>query len=463
MPVFDTQTIDSAADIAAQAQVARDDGANSSAGTQAQQVETPEGRIVPKTTTESTNANRPDTIENGNVDVGTDADTVTLNNSQSISSPEQSGALAAPISTFLDPQQIAEFNQLQKLGAGTGSKPVNNATQGGVGAGNDDSANPPNNSTRNRLDELYAGVANAIVAQDNILDQYASYTYSLSWYLADPDTYNKLIKSPKRNLEGYYLLMQSGGAPVNNQVPVNNGTNSTVQTSGTVGYGRSPFFPLDYYLDNFEFGINYAGGLESGGPATFTTVSFTVTEPNGITLLDNLFAAVSDLYQKKSIVKPGVVPNYISATFIMVVRFYGYDVNGNLVQPIARRAGVTDNQAAVEKFIPFLIKDINFRVANKVVEYQITGTGVSTNTAFSTDRGSIPQNFQFQGATVKDILVGSVVQQTASTAAGDQTRNGVPIKDSAPASIANIIRKFEAGQGQQSGQQLIANDGLGEG
>ena len=257
--------------------------------------------------------------------------------------------------------------------------------------------------------------------------------------------------------------MQSGGAPVNNQVPVNNGTNPTVPTAGTVGYGRSPFFPLDYYLDNFEFGINYAGGLESGGPATFTTVSFSVTEPNGITLLDNLFAAVSDLYQKKSIVSPGVVPNYIAATFVMVVRFYGYDVNGDLVQPIARRVGSTDNQAAVEKFIPFVIKDINFRVANKLVEYQITGTGVSTNTAFSTDRGSIPQNFQFQGATVKEILVGTVVQQTASAAAGDQTRNGVPIQDTPPGTTANTIRKFESGQGQQSGQQLIANNGWGEG
>jgi hypothetical protein len=462
----------SAADITVQSQLARDDNANTKAAPPIQYIETPEGRIVSRTTVAtnvgsdsssvpSTNAILPNTIANGNVDAGTNANTVTLTNSQAIPSPLPSGALSNP--PFLDPAQAAKFNQLQASGAITGSTPINNATQGGVGAGSDDAAQPTTNTTRNRLDELYAGAANAIIAQDNILDNYASYTYSLSWYLVDPDTYNKLIKSPKRNLEGYYLLVQSGGAPVNNQVPVNNGTNPTVPTAGTVGYGRSPFFPLDYYLDNFEFGINYAGGLESGGPATFTTVSFSVTEPNGITLLDNLFAAVSDLYQKKSIVSPGVVPNYIAATFVMVVRFYGYDVNGDLVQPIARRVGSTDNQAAVEKFIPFVIKDINFRVANKLVEYQITGTGVSTNTAFSTDRGSIPQNFQFQGATVKEILVGTVVQQTASAAAGDQTRNGVPIQDTPPGTTANTIRKFESGQGQQSGQQLIANNGWGEG
>jgi hypothetical protein len=287
---------------------------------------------------------------------------------------------------------------------------------------------------RNRLDELYGGVNNAIVSQDNVLDFYASYTYSLSWYLIDPATYNQLVKSPKRNLEGYYLLVQSGGAPVNNQVPANNGTNPTVQTSGTVGYGRSPFFPLDYYIDNLEFNVAYAG-TATNGAATFSDLTFTISEPNGITLLDNLYSAVADLYNKKNIVKPGTPPNYSAAMYVIVIRFYGYDVDGNLVQPIGRRTGVTDSRAAIEKFIPFIISNIDFKVANKLVEYQISGTVPGTATGFSTNRGSIPQNFQFQGSTVKDILVGTVVQQTASQAAGDQVRNGIPIQTSPPGNI----------------------------
>jgi len=274
----------------------------------------------------------------------------------------------------------------------------------------------------------------------------------------DPDTYNKLVKSPKRNLEGYYLLVQSGGAPVNNQVPVNNGTNPTVQTSGTVGYGRSPFFPLDYYIDNLEFDVAYAGKA-TGGAATFSNLTFTITEPNGISLLDNLYSAVADLYSKKNITKPGVTPNYSSAAYVMVIRFYGYDVDGNLVQPIARRTGVTDSQAAVEKFIPFNITDINFKVANKLVEYQIAGTVPGTATGFSTNRGSIPQNFQFQGTTVKEILVGTVVQQTASQAAGDQTRNNVPIQTSPPGSN----NTQDPTQRAQAVLAAAGNNGQGEG
>jgi len=424
----------SSADTTALAQAARDDAANTSAAKVQQKVETVDGRIVPAVAAAPTNADPPATTATGNVDTGTNAETVTLANSQAIASPPASGAIAAPPSTpFLDPAQRAQFNQLQSSGAVAGATPINSGTQAGVGARGDDAAQPTTNATRNRLDELYGGASNAILSQGNILDKYASYTYSLSWYLVDPTTYNQLVKSPKRNLEGYYLLVQSGGAPINNQVPTNISTTATNQTSATVGYGRSPFFPLDYYIDGLEFNVTYGGTPAAGGSATFSDLSFTVTEPNGISLLDNLYRAVSDLYTKKNLVKPGTAPNYSAAMYVIAIRFYGYDIDGNLVQPIARRSGVTDNQAAVEKFIPFIIGSIDFKVGSKLVEYQIKGTSPGTATGFSTNRGSIPQNFQFQGTTVKDILVGSVVQQTASQAAGDQTRNGVPIANNPPA------------------------------
>ena len=423
----------SSADTTALAQAARDDAANTSATAPQQKVETVDGRIVPATTAAPTNADPPATTANGNVDLGTNAETVTTTTSQAIASPPASGATAAPPSPpFRDPQQRAEFNQLQSSGAVPGASPTNSGTQAGVGARGDDAAQPTTNAVRNRLDELYGGASNSIVSQDNILDNYASYTYSLSWYLMDPTTYNQLVKSPKKNLEGYYLLVQSGGAPIENQVPTNTSTTNTAQTSATIGYGRSPFFPLDYYIDNLEFNLAYGGTPTAGGSATFSDLSFTVTEPNGISLLDNLYSAVSDLYTKKNLVKPGTVPNYSAAMYVMVIRFYGYDIDGNLVQPIARRTGVTDNRAAVEKFIPFIITTIDFKVGNKLVEYQVKGTVPGTATGFSTNRGSIPQNFQFQGTTVKEILVGSVVQQTVSEAAGDQTRNGVPIANNPP-------------------------------
>ena len=431
----------SSADTTREAQTARDDRAISTNPVSPQTVETFDGRIVEKTTAGPTNAESPPTTETGDVDSGTDAPTVTLTNSQSESDPPATGPLRTP--PFLEPQQRA-FNQLQSSGAVPGATPVNNGKQGGVGARSDDAASVNGAATvRNRLDNLYGGASNAIVAQDNVLDQYASYTYSLSWYLMDPDTYTALMKSPKKTLNGYYLLAQSGGAGVTTQTP----------TSATnVGTGRSPFFPLDYYLDNFELTTAYGSSTGSGGAAKLTDLSFTVTEPNGITLLSNLINAVRNLYETKNIIKPGTPVNYAAAQYCMVIRFYGYDINGNLVQPIARKTGGTDNRAAIEKFVPFIITELEFRVANKLVEYSIKGASPGDITGKSTNRGSIPQNFQFQGSTVKDILVGTVIQQTASQAAGDETRNGVPIQSSPPGSN-NVQDPAQRGQALlESGQ-----------
>ena len=145
--------------------------------------------------------------------------------------------------------------------------------------------------------------------------------------------------------------------------------------------------------------------------------------------------------------------------YVMAIRFYGYDIDGNLIQPIARRIGSTDNKAAIEKFIPFTITTIDFKVANKLVEYQVKGVSPGTGTGLSTNRGSIPQNFQFQGATVKEILVGTEIQQTASEAAGDETRNGVPIESSPPGSN-NVQDPSQRGQAQLA---AIPNNGWGEG
>jgi hypothetical protein len=94
-----------------------------------------------------------------------------------------------------------------------------------------------------------------------------------------------------------------------------------------------------------------------------------------------------------------------------------------------------------------------------LVEYNISGAGCEQVNNYSTIRGSIPQNFTFNGATVKDILVGTVVQQTANEAAGDQVRNGIPIQTSPPGNIyaedgtlSRLRRNTETGELYDPGQ-----------
>ncbi len=271
------------------------------------------------------------------------------------------------------------------------------ATQGGVGARSDDNSPPTANKTAQIIN---ASFNQRISPQPNVLDQYASYTYSVSWYLLTPDQYNEMTSQGKRNCAGWQLLVQSGGAP-------------TTPPSGTVGI-RNKFFNLDYYIDDLE--IDSVIPLKGTGAAnTATDIKFKLTEPNGITLIENLYKAVSTLYKATNVAK---TPNYAMAQYCLVIRFYGYNDFGELQQvgktsnPGGGTAGPqvsTDVRAVVEKFYPFVISNITFKVANRQIEYQVTAKPIPHFYNKSQDRGTIPFAFELVGKTVSELLIGKPV------------------------------------------------------
>jgi hypothetical protein len=314
----------------------------------------------------------------------------------------------------------------------------------GTGAASDDqrSGNSPTeqtNITRTRLDALYGS---PITTQDNILDNFASYTYSLSWYLVDPEAYRRLIAQQKKSLNGFYLLVQSAGIGQGaSQTPTENQQLSLNQQSPEVNAlagGRSQFFPFDYYIDNFETEVLYSAGTASQSAAAFKNVSFTLTEPNGLTLLPNLYRACENLITAGGqLYATDDKINYAAALFCMVIRFYGYDDNGVLQAPITNVAGNTDSRAVIEKFIPFTLKKIDFSVGSRMVEYTIEGAAPEVRTGLSTNRGSIPQDFSFSGVTVQDILVGTKpVPGTGANAGDGRPQTAVPEAQATPAAAA---------------------------
>ena len=198
--------------------------------------------------------------------------------------------------------------------------------------------------------------------------------------------------------------------------------------------------------------IRDRGGAGTGAAHNVTTLEFTILEPNGISLINNLVQAVQTLYKQApsynstttgaTATVPGQAgtgptttgstsrtsPSYAQATYVMVIRFYGYDDQGNLVQ-----AGNPGNQLApsapgaiVTKFYPFVISNLDFKLSNKAIEYRIKGMCVAYFLGASASRGSIQQNFNLVGKTVSDILSGNQ-SNSNQISPDDSKRTGVPV------------------------------------
>ena len=320
---------------------------------------------------------------------------------------------------------------------------------GGVGAGRDDTAKPT--SATNQI-LLNTNLNAPITPRPNVLDQFPSYTYSLSWYLLSEDQYNELIKTHKSNINTWELIMQSGGAPAN------------------VGPGgRNKYFTLDYYMDNLVMNI-LLPGKGNGASMTGAEFTFTVTEPNGLTLIQNLAKAAAGISQSAPNTNSpsSTAGNFQQAHYCLAIRFYGYDEAGNLVYPITGAAGgksspFGDPAAVVQRFYPFNLKDITFRLVNKVVEYTVTGLPVAYNQLTGADRATIPFPIALVGKTVDDVLNGKPITTKDNADDGRSSSNTVSTGPQQPAQPddATTAALFNDGTGYTPGYDPAAGWGGG--
>ena len=333
-----------------------------------------------------------------------------------------------PVKTLTETQSVPPANTGNDSEGRPGGAP-------GVGATGEDGVTAAN--TKQIISAAQTNQS-TFTPRNNVLDQYASYTYNIGWYLMTPEQYTTLQKTSKIAVSQYNLLIQSGGAPSTVE-----GVQPDLNSSGAVAgvsksAGRNPFFGLDYYFDNFVLKSKITG-KGSGLAHNAVELSFTVTETASITLINNLAQAVTTLYKNDSI-KP------ISAYFALVIRFYGYDENGKIVQ-----ASDSDNKSAVvEKIIPFRLKDIQFSVSNKLVEYQIQAQPVPYQVGLGSSLGVVKSSIQISGGTVKDLLTKGVALAEVSPADGRKT-TPTPAKPTAPAAASTttpqtLVITGDAGQ-----------------
>jgi hypothetical protein len=257
----------------------------------------------------------------------------------------------------------------------------------------DDAKN--NSTTTVQANTNAASNALKIQPRPNPLDQFASYTYSISVYLLSASQYERLLRSKTKKIDGYFLLFQDGGAPVNRGGPKEGMGTANISASDS---GRNPFFPYDYYIDSLTLDTSPLGKATGASHMT-ASMKLVVNEPNGITLIDNLYSAVANLQQKDG---SGKV-NYTAADYLAVIRFYGQGADGNPVQVHA------SGGAAIEKFIPFKLAAINWSIGSKMVTYEWDCVPQGQLIAGYTARGSVPHDMQITSTTVGKLLGSDVV------------------------------------------------------
>jgi hypothetical protein len=340
-----------------------------------------DGRVESPPDTDSSSNAEPYTFLQ-NVDTGLDGPVRRIEETQSTSlgDNEQGGPLL--LNAELDGRE--EFDGSPAVSTSVGGLP-------GAGAPRDDTTSK--NATKVEIDNVFN--EEKIVPQPNVLDQYASYTYSASLYLMNATDYQAMMKTKNKQLRGAQLLMQSGGAPVG---------------------GRNQYFSNDYYIERIEL-KSAITGKGTNAAHNVNTVKMTVVEPNGITLIGNLDRAVQAYLGTAE----GKKKNFAAQMYLLVIRFYGYDAQGNLVKAgTVAPDGISDRSAFVEKWYPLAINKIDFKIANKLVEYEIEATSPSYQINAGASRGSIPYNVELSGVTVKDVLSGPAQYTTASAAAESQ-------------------------------------------
>lgn len=298
-----------------------------------------------------------------------------------------------------------------------------------------------------------------IIPRPNVLDTFSSYTYRVSVYMMSPEQYRALALSKKKTINGYQLLFQSAGAPVNkggflgasnpyNQSTVDGlvggygsgvsgPTNTTIPGPNGPDAGRNPAFTLDFYIDDVVI-EQLLSGLGSHTAHAVQNIKFSVVEPIGITLIDRIYQAAQDFVPKNG---AGNI-NYNAVAYLMVIHFYGYDSEGNLVPGIRgadASTGLADPNAVIEKFIPFKIKKINWSITGKSTTYEFDCGPIGLSVAAGTRRGTIPYDVQLNAGTVGDLLGSkSVYAGTGSqTVTGPATQASVRAVDNAIAATGS--------------------------
>ena len=316
------------------------------------------------------------------------------------STAPQLNQLSAQLRTVRDEMRAAiatlEKAAAEKVDESTKETP---ATEGENKSPDDESdEKPANNVSTPATSTSSAGAptasANRPVAKRlfNPLRDFSSSTYKISLYAITPESLNSYFTTGFWKTTELELLIQSGGVTKN------------------VDSVRNRFFNYDFSIDDLEI-TTLTNAKETGTASNSVDFKFKIHEPYAMTFPTRLLAAQQDLQRRANIKTPlKQQTQALAMPLRLVVRFYGYDVNGEIIgSSVNTNTGSqtkTDDKAAFERAWPIQITKLNFKLENKVTVYDMQAKTVNEQVGLGTKRGIVPSPVSILADTVESALGG---------------------------------------------------------
>ena len=299
----------------------------------------------------------------------------------------KSGELSSKVEQSQDP---TASNQNQNAGA---DQKKSEANFGDEKTDNKADSVVGNKGVSGKKSDYDATTKKATIPQ-NKLHNYTSYTYRISLFLLTKQDYNNLATNPRTFVPTFSLISSGGGfatpgaiitETTRKQTPF--GGYEDVSTTQTKS-GRHPDFQTDFFIDNLS--MTTIVGLNAKTKASNAVdISFNITEPYGLSLLDRLLSACETSGDRNT--------NYMEQPFLLQVDILASPTDEQLIK-LNQTTNVIDTK----------------RMAIKLLEMKIKPSGSGTtyglkaipynHTAFSLSVASLPVAMTVEAGTVGEFF-----------------------------------------------------------
>jgi hypothetical protein len=228
----------------------------------------------------------------------------------------------------------------------------------------------------------------------NKLHDYTSYTYRITLFLLTAKDFNALASNPRTFVPTFSLI--SSGAGFASPGAIN--TETTRQSTPFGGFedvsttqtkaGRHPDFQTDFFIDNLS--MTTIVGLNAKSKASNAIeISFNITEPYGLSLLDRLLSACETCGDKNT--------NYMEQPYLLQIDLLASPTDEQLTR-MKQTTNVIDSKKIAIKLLEMKIKPSGSgsTYALKAMPYN--------HTAFSLSTAAMPVSMNVEASTVGEFF-----------------------------------------------------------